>query len=155
MRKQALTLLEMMIALCLIAIVGGVMSFRMREGIERKKFRSEMDRLQDRMRGVQKLAIATETDWQAVLQKTKEGWSLSFNALETDVPPVHSLALGEMEVEVQGKKVQKGVRIDFFSSGDIAPRGVFLFKRPPFERRWDSSELSGKSEGTKEGPTHP
>ncbi len=155
MRKKTITLLEVMIAICIIVIASGVIHYKIKESIERKKFQTEVSRLQDRIRTTQKLAQSTQMDWEGNLKKEKKGWVFSVQCEQEKNKKLPSLSLGEMEIALDGKKIAKGVKIDFFASGKVAPKGSFSFVKGDLQKRWTTSELFQTESGKTDGPSHP
>ncbi|MBX7067111.1 MAG: type II secretion system GspH family protein [Parachlamydiales bacterium] len=155
MIRRAFTLLEVMVALVLIAIASTAVSIQLRGAIEKKKFNSNLDRLKSRMFVAQKLAIATQADWTGVLKKEKDGWTFLVQTDETNGKQFSPLRLDKMELYLNGKKINSQLVFDFFSSGHTSPEGILSFKQGSQHCEWKGFDLFQRNEGKKSGPTHP
>lgn len=152
--KRAFTLLEIMVALVLIAIASTAISLQMRGAIEKKKFNSNIEKLKSRMFVAQKLAIATQADWTGVLKKETNGWTFSVKCDEPgkQFSPLH---LDKMDLLLNGKKVTDQLVFDFFASGHTSPDGILTFKHGSHQTQWKGFDLFERNEGKKLGPAHP
>ena len=138
--KRAFTLIEVMVAIVLIALASGVVAFNMRGAIEKKKFRSDLERLRARLTLAQKLALAMESDWKGVLKKEPGGWVFATEAEGVDTRKVPPLHLGQIEISFNGKPVRE-LTIDFFATGLTLPEGDFVFVRGAEKAEWKISEI--------------
>jgi hypothetical protein len=162
-RRRPFTLLEVMVALTLLLIVGGIVGIKMHEAIGLKRFQSDLDRLRSRLFVCQKLSVATQADWEAVLKE--EGGQWFFEARCVDGLKTKRLAplkLHSLHTTFNGKPI-RGIEIDFYSSGQILPEGVLQFCRDPKNlkkgsQEWKVPEIFQREDSTlkkKLGPIHP
>ena len=154
MMRRAFTLLEMMVAIVILAIVSGIVGLRMHKAIEKKKFQSELERLRVRFTVSQRLALAMQADWKGTLKRERKGWIFETACEEVSGKRLTPLHLEGIEIFFNGKKVDE-LTIDFFASGQTFPDGVFLFVRDSEKAQWKTSELFLRDEGKKLGPVHP
>jgi type II secretory pathway pseudopilin PulG len=127
-RKRPFTLLEVMVAFTLLLIAAGALSLKMHHMVQEKKFQSQISRLKERFSACQKLAIAMQTDWEGVLKKEGENWVFETHCFdgrkETNLPPL----LLDLSVQVfLNDKPVSNIHIDFYSSGQILPKGELRF----------------------------
>ncbi len=152
--QRAFTLLEVLIAIVLLAIASSVVGLRMHKAIEKKKFQTELQQLRSRIKVSQKLAISMQADWRGTLKKEEKGWVFEAKCEEVEgrrLPPLH---LDRLEIFFNGKRVEE-LNFDFFASGHTFPEGVFLFQSDAGKERWKTSELFLREEGGELGPLHP
>ncbi len=153
--RRAFTLLEVMVAFALIALASGLISYKMQGAIEKKKLHSDVDRIKDRMRVVQKLAIASQSDWAAILKKERKGWVFEVQSQEIDSKKFKPLHIENIEVLFNGRQVKEQLVFDFFATGHTLGEGILSFSRNSHEMRLNLSDLFQRKEGQQSGPNHP
>ena len=117
--KKAFTLLEMMIVICLIGIASGVVGWRMHRAIQNQQFHSDVICFRNQLMCFQKLAVARQVDFHAVLKKEKGKWVFISVCLEDKIQRVRPLKLHIKEAIIEGKQVEE-VQFDFYSTGLVA-----------------------------------
>lgn len=152
--RRAFTLIEVLIAIVLLAIASSVVGLRMHKAIEKKKFQTELERLRSRLRVSQKLAVSMQADWRGTLKKGEKGWIFEARCEEVEGRRLTPLHLDRLEIFFNGKRVDE-LNLDFFASGHISPDGVFLFQSDAGKERWKTSDLFLREEGKKLGPPYP
>ncbi len=148
-KRRAFTLLEIMIALMLILLASGVISYKMKGTIERKKFTSEIECLRTRMRGIQKMAMATETDWEGVLRKENSGWVFFLQCDEAKSHKFSPFHLAKMEIALDQQKVQDLLVFYFYANGHTSPEGTLSFSLDSHKNEWNLAQLFERSRGEK------
>ena|SRR5579872_1150726 len=156
--KRAFTLLEVMVALALILIVGGLTGWKMHEAVCKKRFQSELSRLQSRIMTCHRLAAAMQCDWKGVLIKEGTGWIFETICIESpESKKLKPLQLHSFDLFLNGKKIHE-LEIEFFSSGQIDPEGTFLFVADGQKTAWNFPELflkESSASSKKIGPLSP
>ena len=150
-RKNGFTLLEVMVAIAILAMASSVIGWKMHGAVCKKRFQSQTERLQDRFIVTQRLAIAMQADWKGVLRKETDGWVLEISCEEGKGRAFSPLHIRCMEILFEGKPVDE-LTFDFFTSGEVRPNGLFSFIHPLDKIEWRCSE---RDEGKKLGPRHP
>ena len=134
-KKRAFSLLEVMIALALILIASGVTGWKMHQAVCKKRFQSDLQKLEARLWVCHKMALAMQSDWRGTLTRDREGWV--FEAVCVDRPearPLKPLRLHPLDLYFErGKK--ESMTIDFFASGHVLPEGEWLFLGPSNQRK--------------------
>lgn len=148
--KRTLTLLEILIAIAILAISGGAIAWRMHGAIERKEFSFQIENLKTKMVASQKLALAMQADWKAVLFEKNREWI--FETACDEGKKLAPMKLKAFEIFLNEKPVREVLVFDFFSTGKISPQGELCFKYKAHEIRWKLSEIFEKSEGKEGGP---
>ena len=150
--KRLFSLLEVMVAMVLLTMASGVIGWNMYQAVQKKQFQSELERLRAQFTACQKLAVASQADWQGVFKKKKGEWVFEAKSEdETRFPPLH---LHEISILLNGKQVDQLV-VNFFSSGKVLPEGKVKFSRNESRVEWEISEIFQRGEGQKLGPLHP
>jgi type II secretory pathway pseudopilin PulG len=126
-------LLEVVVAIALIAMASSVVGFKMHGAIAEKRFTSELDKLRAHLLASSKLSVATQDDWQAVLEKQGAGWV--FSACSEEGRRLSPLKLSPIEISLNGKKMDR-IRFQFFSTGKILPEGTLVFSQGDFQVEW-------------------
>jgi prepilin-type N-terminal cleavage/methylation domain-containing protein len=152
--KRSFTLLEILIGIALLAIASGLVGWKMHRAIQKKEFHSALERLKSRFIVCQRLAVATQADWQGQFQKSEAGWVFETTCDEGRVKKLSPLQLGSLEILLDGKRVN-GLTVDFFASGQVSPAGTFRFMRKEEIVEWKVSELIQREEGNQQGPLYP
>lgn len=153
-KQKAFTLLEVLLAIGLVIFLSGVIGWNMRQAIEKKKFKSELARLESRLQTVQKMAISMQADWRAVLRKESSGWVFESVCEELEDRRGASFSLDALEIFLNGKPTHL-LTFDFFANGHMDPQGKIVFQRDQERQEWQTSEIFLIAEGKKLGPLHP
>lgn len=152
--KRSFTLLEILVAITLLAITSGVIGWKLSEAIGKKQFQSQIERLKIRFTITQKMALAMQSDWKAVLKKQGSQWVLETSSEEAGPKKLAPLKLNSLDILFDGKKVD-ALTFDFFSSGQVLPEGKFQFSWKKAKLEIKTTELFEREEGKKLGPLHP
>ncbi len=152
--KKLFTLLEVMVAIALLVIASGVIGVKMHQAVEKKHFQSSLERLRARLVVTQKIAVATQADWQGTLTKKDAEWIFKTDCEESKLKKLAPLRLSFTEVYFNGKKIDE-LTIDFFASGQVLPVGDFVFVNKTMDAKWMTTDLFQRKEGKKLGPMHP
>ncbi len=153
--KRCFTLLEVMVALALILIASGLTGWKMHQAVCKKRFQSDLDRLQSRLLICHRLSVAMQSDWKGVLTRQGKEWTFeTFCPDAGEAKKWKPLRLHSFDLFLDGKKVQE-FEIEFFSSGQILPEGNLLFSEEDRKAEWNLQEIfridsSGKD--MKKGP---
>jgi prepilin-type N-terminal cleavage/methylation domain-containing protein len=153
--KKAFTLLEIMIAILLIAMASGLIAMKLYPAIEKKKFSSDLERLKCRLFTAQKLAMTMQADWKGILKKESSGWVFTVECEGQEGKRLAPLHLSKMDISLNQKNISSELAFDFFASGHFDPVGVFSFSFGPNRASWENVELFQREEGKKLGPIHP
>lgn len=163
-KGKAFTLLEVSIAILLMAVAfsfGGVKISRL---LEKRRFFVDMERFQERLILCHRLAITMQSDWKGVLKKEKGGWQ--FHVFSEDQPNAYSfrtMKLPSYSLAFNGKPVDSLV-FDFTATGLVEPNGEIVFTRDKKGAFVDTKKLElgtvfeQDRSGFKKkdlGPTHP
>ncbi len=127
--RRALTLLEVLLVFLLLAIASSAIGFKMYGAIEKKKFFSDMERLEDRIIAAQKLALATQMDWSGKLKSDKDGWIFTVRCEEANNKQLKPLKMNKLDIWFNGAQVKNEINFDFFASGRTLPAGNLSFAR--------------------------
>ena len=154
--KQAMTLIEVMIAISLLILATSAIGWKMHGMMAKKRFTSSVEKLRSRLLTTRRMAINMQCDWKADIEyRGKKGFfrvSCSDNPGVIDFPV---LALDALELTWEGKKVET-LSFDFTASGEILPRGHLQIRSGDVGAvDWDLPDLFSLSEGDKLGPIHP
>lgn len=120
--KRSFTLLEIMLAISIIVMAGGVLSWKLHGMLEKKRFSSSVERLSSRMVSCRFLALNMQADWKGILRKqTDSRWVFEAFCVEAggNVP---SLKVDFSAVDWEGEKTDK-VEFLFTATGHIIPAG--------------------------------
>ena len=134
-RRSFLTLVEMLIALVMISLIGGLFMFNLVKAYQQQRFNIEVGLVLDDLRLAQDLMLITPGDFYVKLKPENGGFSL---AIETDA----SLTAGWKKELERSKKLLKSIKyakleertptydhsgeidIKFFSNGSIMSEGL-------------------------------
>lgn len=72
MTKRLFSLLEVMIAVFILALAGSVIGIRLGKALDEKQFQSAVDRLYSELESSRRLALNMQADWSVVLEKQKD-----------------------------------------------------------------------------------
>jgi len=72
LKKCAFTLLEVMIAVVLLAMASTIIGFRLGKALDEKQFQAAIDRLYSELESSRRLALNMQADWGVVLEKKND-----------------------------------------------------------------------------------
>jgi type II secretory pathway pseudopilin PulG len=139
-----------MVVIVILAISASAIAFRMHALVEKKKFTSQVEGFQSKVIALQKLAVSMQEDWQGVFSKKKKEWV--FEAYSDEGKNLVFYRLKDLDVYVNGQAVQGAIIWDFFSSGQVFPKGQILFKCRSNEILWTLPDIFKECEGKNDGP---
>ena len=125
MKKQSLTLLEIMMAIMIMAVVAGSAIFQLKSMIEGHRFECSAKKLKERVERAQLLALSYNTDMQITITKEKGGWTLIIHSDEAALWHLNKTRVrlsGIETISLNGTLKSKMV-LDIFSNGRIEPLG--------------------------------
>lgn len=70
--KKAFTLLEVMIAIFLLAIASSIIGIRVGRALEEKQFQTAIDRLYSELESSRRMALNMQADWSATVEKKND-----------------------------------------------------------------------------------
>lgn len=152
--RRFFTLLEVMVAIMLIAIASGGVIWKMQGAIRKKQFQSELERFRARLTVCQRLAVAMQADWTGTLKKNGKEWIFDIDCEEgARVRKWAPLTL-HAAISLDGEKFDE-LQVDFFASGQVHPSGTLVFSQHEERVEWRLSEIFQRDEGKKQGPLCP
>ncbi|MDE3045056.1 MAG: prepilin-type N-terminal cleavage/methylation domain-containing protein [Verrucomicrobiota bacterium] len=142
------TLLEVMVAIAILAIAGGAMYWRVDRWLEVQRFKQDTNRLESFLLYAQALAINTHADWQVVIESGKEGCKVRILCVEDperlnfakQPSPLHK---GQLYFN---HALTNRVIVDFFSTGHVAPTGVLTLRYKESKREFLLPQLFRQEE---------
>ncbi|HEX2582974.1 MAG TPA: type II secretion system protein [Chlamydiales bacterium] len=149
--NRRFTLLEIMLAIALLAIASGALFWRLHRMIERKRFDSDVNRFHSILVSTRSLAIHMKMDFRLELNQTLEGWNARLVCREDPdlvypLPRFSSLKIAFNQTPVQSFSV------DFYSSGFVGPQGLLILSKDPQTHAFKLPELFYQQA---EVPLHP
>ena len=156
-RKLSFTLIEVMVAICLLILATSAIGWKMHEMIAKKRFTANMERLRSRLLTCRQLSLNMQSDWEGILECKGKMWT--FDAYCIDNPKVSKLpplSFDSLEVILDGEK-RSILSFDFTASGDVFPQGHLEIRGGEKVGRieWKFPDLFSLCEGNKLGPSHP
>lgn len=145
-RKQAITLLEVLIALGLLAIVAGMITFKVREWIEEQRSLNEMNDAAHLIATLQDLMLIANVDSSISFEKSAQGLIMKINPLSGVpyylIPEIHQKPylfkhLKEIQFEEGTTNMMRNppFALSFISKGFLMNRGILHFKSPSTQRK--------------------
>ena len=129
-RANNFTLLEVVIAIAILAMVGGALCWRVDRLLKYRRFQTDAGRLEHLLSYARIMAINTNADWRLEIEE-KEGECLAhFICLEDPEKSAFAKQISPFKggnIFFNRKPVEK-IAIDFSSTGHVAPRGILQFK---------------------------
>ena len=118
-----------MIGFGLLAIASGAIGWKIHEVVKKKRFESDVQRIQFHLQNCYRLALNTHVDWQIRLEKEVGGLHITsycpesslLEPLRPKVLPVSLLNINFNDEEVDG------LSFYFTSSGQVYPQGLLIF----------------------------
>ena len=157
-RKRAFTLLEVLVAICLLTLIAGALGWKLHGMIARKRFTSGIERLRSRLLTCRRLALNMQADWRGVLQWNGETWVFEAVCVESPkMPGLSPLSIDSLTIFLDGEK-KEFLAFDFTASGDVFPKGILTIAPKTGESdkiEWKFPDLFLLEEGEKLGPVHP
>lgn len=141
--KRAFSLLEVMVGMALLVIASGSIAWKMQGAIAAKRFRSDLERLHARLLVCQRLSCAQLADWEGVFKW--EGSKLVFEASCEEGQKFSPLKL-DLATTFNGKRFDE-MTINFFSTGQVVPTGLFVFSRKEERAEWNLPDIFQREEG--------
>lgn len=122
MRTNYFTLLEIMIAIVLLAIAGSVIAIRTSHALEEKQFQTAVDRLYLELEACHHSALNMQADWGVILEKKNDSFSFYCTSPETN-RSFSRLWKAPCQLQWNHQPIEK-ISILFASSGKIMPGGI-------------------------------
>jgi prepilin-type N-terminal cleavage/methylation domain-containing protein len=126
-KRNNFTLLEVMIAIALLALASGAVGWKIHALLKRERFKTDVARLEQLLLQSRMIALNTKADWHLTLQPTKKGWQAILLCQEDpDRSPSFGRAsvLGPFDLSYRGKPAAP-FTILFYSTGKVEPQGTF------------------------------
>ena len=157
LKTRCFTLLEVMVAIAILAVASGAILWRIDRMLDRQRFESDVGRLQGLFHYARALAINTQADWQFQIAETKEGCKARLFGVED--PERSSIAKQPSPLKkcrlFFDNKPAAALVFDFFSTGQVAPKGVLKISMKESKREFLIPELFRQAETQKFDPLHP
>lgn len=152
------SLLEVMIAISILAIGAGALFFRIGRLIDQKQFETESSRLKNLLLSSRLLALNTQTDWRLAFKKSAKGWVIKLHCLEDADLIYPAVSLSNNEILLNQRPLDK-FSLDFFSTGLTRPSGTLTLQKKAsyriYQTNYQLPELFGVQENGKIAPFHP
>ena len=155
--KRSFTLIEVMVAICLLILATSAIGWKMHEMIAKKRFTANMERLRSRLLTCRQLSLNMQSDWEAVLECKGKIWTFDAHCIDNPkVSKLPPLSLDSLEVILDGEK-RSVLSFDFTASGEVLPQGRLEIRG---EKKagcveWNFPDIFSLHEGDKLGPLHP
>ncbi len=156
MRKRALSLLEVVIVIAVIAIAGGALGWKLHQMVARKRFTSSVERLHSRLHVCRRLALNMQADWRGTLDKKEGRWAFETFSTDSD-STLPILWLDSFVVFLNGEE-KEDLAFDFTATGEVYPKGVLVFASSKDHKEsitWTLPDLFHLKEGKELGPLSP
>ena len=160
MRRRCFTLLEIVIGIALLAFASGTVIWKTQSAIAKKKFDTDVSRMQMQLEACYHLALNTHADWK--VQAIREGnhfivqTSCVNEKIFASFQP-KKISLDSCKLFFEGEETDLLV-IYFSPTGKIIPTGVLqlVHLSSDSHRELQIPELLRRKEiPVKKGPTHP
>ena len=144
---RSFTLLEVMIALVLLAMAAGITGIRLHRGLEEKQFQTAADRLHAELEACRRQSLNMQTDWIAVLKKSGDRFVLTRVCPETKQSQRQEWP-APCQLNWNGQPADE-IQFLFSATGKIAPAGIFALTGPRKRSiEWKIPQLFAYSEET-------
>ncbi|MDE3055202.1 MAG: prepilin-type N-terminal cleavage/methylation domain-containing protein [Verrucomicrobiota bacterium] len=150
---RALTLLELLISLAVVAFISGALFLSSRTTREKKRFSSDIARLSAHINMLQKIAMNTQTDWNATLSQKDEKWLFCAECTDQKARKIPDLNLGSFSLLIEGQRTDR-LQFSFFSSGEVFPASSISCCLDDACRKIEVA-MREAGEDRKKGPLHP
>lgn len=130
MKRRSFTLLEIMLAILILALVGTVISWQIRQLIASHRFQSDATNLCTALQEAQLLAVTHQTDFEVRFYFSRSKGFYQIQTLEP-IASGYQKPIPFQQVNsfsLQGKKTQE-ILLTIFSSGRIEPHSVIGLHR--------------------------
>lgn len=127
-KKRSFTLLEIMMAIMIMAIIAGVVGFELKAMMGVHRFRHDTCRVKEQLERAQLLALVYNADLEVTIAKKKNMWVLtthsdelalqSLNKVRTQLEGIHSISLA------REPKHKLPIVLHILSNGKIEPLGA-------------------------------
>jgi hypothetical protein len=148
----------MMVALALLTMAAGMIGWKIHGAIAKKKFTTNLSRIQIQMESCYRLAINTRVDWWVTLERMDDRLMVTAqsSAGSTLLPfQPRAFPIDPLKMEFNGEPAEK-FRIYFSPTGKISPDGVLSLSIKDLHQELKIPELFQRNErAEKQGPTHP
>ena len=134
--KRGFSLIEIMVALLLIALFSGTVGVQTRKLIEKKRFRSQAECLCDRLTVTQKIAVAMQTDWKIEIRKEAKKWVLEAKCSDPEIRELKPLKVDMTKISLDKKELDL-IEIDLYATGLVRPKGVLIFSLGEESIKWE------------------
>lgn len=145
--KKPFTLLEVMIAVLLLAIAAGAIGLRMGKSLEERRFQAARDRLHLELELCRFQALNQQADVIVVLEKSQERIRFKQSCPEMATEKVFHWD-GPGQFLWNGEPMQTGI-FYFYATGTIHPSGRFEWVHGNRRASWDIPGCFAYSEGEK------
>jgi type II secretory pathway pseudopilin PulG len=145
MRKNSFTLLEILIAITLLALVGTVIGVRTSQAIDAKEFQSSIEGLRHQIETIREMAFHTQADWWVEVEMKGRRMNVQAHSPETG-----SSSSWERPVDMQlfwNREAVQKMTFYFSASGKIRPNGMLEFRGKKKSVEWRLPELFHATEG--------
>ena len=124
-RCRFFSLLEVLIAIVFLATAATVVGVRVSHGLEERRFKTALGRLQIELQSAHRLAINMQADWIVTLKKEKNGFRITRACPEMD----QSFSLiWEASCQLLWEREEfEALEFHFAATGKISPKGVLQF----------------------------
>lgn len=139
MTKRGFTLLEVLIALFLIALMGGIVGTRVFSGLDEHRFRSAVQRLFSELKAARFSALHMQADWIVTLEQKGNQIHVHRSCPEVERSIQVNWSL-PYHFFWNGKEVQS-LLISFSATGNIAPSGVLELVGGSQRIKWEFPQL--------------
>lgn len=135
-RKRTFTLLELMIVLMILALTLGVVGINVGRAVREQRFRSEVDRVVDKLRLAQELMLIGNVGVDVVFEKVKEGVDFRLEVdgpltkawkaeVERPLSPLKAIHWVEFDETVPRVAAPEGrLQLQFLSRGSVMSKGL-------------------------------
>jgi hypothetical protein len=144
--ERFLHLLEVLLVIGLVSLAGGALFWRLDRFIQHKQFQSDTEKLKSALLHAKALALCTHSDIRLTLIPIKTGWKIQLQCLED--PILVSLKQGvslRPSLLFVDDTPTRELKIDFFPSGHVFPKGILKFQAKDQNSLISLSELFGQS----------
>lgn len=153
--KRVFTLLEVVVAIALVAMASGIVGLKMHKLIEAKRFRSEVERIVFRVSMLHKKSLASQKDCQGKLYENgSKGWVFEEIGDEISRYCSRPIQLGKMKIAL-GQRLVDQILFEFSASGNVKPQEALTFSFGTNIEKVDFRKIFQMECGEGKGPTPP